>query len=210
MVHDFKTEQEAFWAGEFGDKYISRNSEKELFAAKISLWSKILQKGETIENCLEFGPNIGMNLKALGILFPHMDMYGVEINKNAAEECGKLERTTVYNESILEFSSEKKFDLVFTCGVLIHINPDELVSVYDKMYQFSRKYIVICEYYNPSPVEIPYRGNKGKLFKRDFSGELMDRFRNLKLVDYGFLYHRDNHFPMDDLTWFLLEKSDER
>ena len=107
MVHDFKTEQEAFWAGEFGDKYISRNSEKELLAAKISLWSKILQKGKTIENCLEFGPNIGMNLKALGILFPHMDMYGVEINKNAAEECGKLERTTVYNESILEFSSEK-------------------------------------------------------------------------------------------------------
>jgi spore coat polysaccharide biosynthesis protein SpsF len=26
------------------------------------------------------------------------------------------------------------------------------------------------------------------------------------LVDYGFTYHRDNAFPMDDTTWFLLEK----
>lgn len=209
MDRDFKTEQEEFWAGEFGNNYISRNSGKELLAARSSLWSKILHKAETIKDCLEFGPNIGMNLKALGILFPRMDMYGVEINENAAAECAKLERTVVYNESILEFSTEKKFDLVFTCAVLIHISPDELIHIYDKMYQFSRKYIVVCEYYNPLPVEIPYRGNTGKLFKRDFAGEIMDRFKDLKLVDYGFVYHRDAHFPMDDLTWFLLEKRDK-
>ena len=64
----------------------------------------------------------------------------------------------------------------------------------------------VAEYYNPSPVELPYRGHEGKLFKRDFAGELMDRHSTLTLVDYGFAYHRDNCFPQDDLTWFLLEK----
>ena len=33
----------------------------------------------------------------------------------------------------------------------------------------------------------------------------MDLYK-LKLIDYGFIYHRDNSFPKDDITWFLLEK----
>jgi spore coat polysaccharide biosynthesis protein SpsF len=44
------------------------------------------------------------------------------------------------------------------------------------------------------------------LFKRDFAGDLLDRFPGLVLVDYGFVYHRDKAFPQDDMTWFLLEK----
>ena len=52
---------------------------------------------------------------------------------------------------------------------------------------------------------VNYRGHDNRLFKRDFAGELIDKF-GLKLRDYGFLYHRDNYFPQDDLTWFLLEK----
>jgi hypothetical protein len=43
-------------------------------------------------------------------------------------------------------------------------------------------------------------------FKRDFAGEIMDRFPDLRLVDYGFVYHRDPQFPQDDFTWFLMEK----
>jgi spore coat polysaccharide biosynthesis protein SpsF len=44
------------------------------------------------------------------------------------------------------------------------------------------------------------------LFKRDFAGEMMDRYPDLKLLDYGFVYHRDPAFPDDDITWFLMEK----
>ena len=70
----------------------------------------------------------------------------------------------------------------------------------------SKKYILICEYYNPSPTTISYRGHSDRLFKRDFAGEMLDKFSDLKLVDYGFSYHRDNSFPQDDITWFLLQK----
>ena len=96
--------------------------------------------------------------------------------------------------------------MVFIKGVLIHINPKYLDLVYKKLYNTSKKYILIAEYYNPTPVEINYRGHEGKLFKRDFAGEMMDKYSNLKLVDYGFSYHRDNNFIQDDITWFLLEK----
>ena len=32
-----------------------------------------------------------------------------------------------------------------------------------------------------------------------------DRLK-LKLIDYGFVYHKDPLYPLDDITWFLLEK----
>ena len=57
-----------------------------------------------------------------------------------------------------------------------------------------------------APVEITYRGETGKLFKRDFAGEILDRFPDLALIDYGFAYRRDPNFPQDDLSWFLMEK----
>jgi len=63
----------------------------------------------------------------------------------------------------------------------------------------------VCEYYNPSPVSVPYRGHQDRLFKRDFAGDLIEGY-GLKLVDYGFIYKRDTWAPQDDVTWFLLEK----
>ncbi|MNY71976.1 hypothetical protein D3C86_2104270 [compost metagenome] len=74
------------------------------------------------------------------------------------------------------------------------------------MYQASSRYLLVAEYYNPKPVEISYRGHEGKLFKRDFAGEILDKYPDLVLLDYGFTYHRDMNFPQDDVTWFLMEK----
>ena len=50
---------------------------------------------------------------------------------------------------------------------------------------------------------------RGKLRSADaVAGEMMDRYPQLRLVDYGFLYRRDPNFPQDDITWFLLAKPD--
>ena len=34
----------------------------------------------------------------------------------------------------------------------------------------------------------------------------MEKYNDLKLIDYGFSYRRDPNFPQDDISWFLLEK----
>ena len=57
-------------------------------------------------------------------------------------------------------------------GVLIHINPDMLNNVYEKLYDSSDRYILVAEYYNPTPVNVSYRGYNDRLFKRDFAGEM--------------------------------------
>lgn len=203
----FKTEQEAFWAGEFGDEYIGRNEVSNLLASNIHLFSKVFSRMQSPKSILEFGANIGSNLTAIKQLFPSMDLNAVEINVTAAKELSKfIGEDHVINESILEFQPSRKYDVSLIKGVLIHINPDELQTVYEKLYEASNKYIVICEYFNPSPVAVNYRGHENRLFKRDFAGEMLDKYADLALVDYGFCYKRDNLFPQDNITWFLLEK----
>ena len=113
----------------------------------------------------------------------------------------------IFEASILAWSPTSTVDLALIKGVLIHIAPDQLAAVYEKLYQVSRRYILIAEYYNPTPVSIPYRGHADRLFKRDFAGEMLDRYPALELVDYGFVYHRDPLFPQDDMTWFLLQRT---
>ncbi len=204
----YKTEQENFWAGEFGNQYVARNTGSEYIANNIALFSEILRKTESnsINSIIEFGANIGLNIKALKILKPQAEISAIEINSTAIEELKKFEDLTIYEGSILDFEVDSKRDFVLIKGVLIHINPNELNRVYDKLYSTSCKYICICEYYNPTPVEVKYRGFENKLFKRDFAGEIMDKYSDLKLIDYGFVYHRDNNFKQDDCTWFLLKK----
>lgn len=203
----YRTEQEAFWAGEFGTEYIGRNVSEQLLASNLSLFSRALTQTNGLSSCIEFGANVGMNLRALKLLYPAQEQAAVEINASAVEVLREtLSPDSVFHASLLDYVPSRQYDLALIKGVLIHIDPAHLTRVYDALYQATGRYLLVCEYYNPSPVTIEYRGHADRLFKRDFCGELMQRFPELRLVDYGFVYRRDPGFPLDDVTWFLMER----
>jgi pseudaminic acid biosynthesis-associated methylase len=205
----FRTDQEEFWAGTFGTEYMARNQGARAVASNVALFSQALKKAVIPETCIEFGANIGLNLDALKLLYPGQKQYAVEINPNAAAELrNKIPGENVFERSILdhEVPEAARYDLVLIKGLLIHINPEFLERVYAKLYEATGRYLLVCEYYNPVPVTVSYRGHTERLFKRDFAGEIMDRFKSLTLLDYGFAYHRDRSFPQDDITWFLMER----
>lgn len=204
-MSQFKTEQEKFWAEEFGDNYIYRNDNEALHRANVSFFKEVLRNAPDIHSVIEFGANIGSNLLAIEKIIPGIKMSAIEINKKAAEELDKIKGMKVYKDSILNFVPDHKRDLVLIKTVLIHINPEVLNQVYELLYRSSAKYICIAEYYNPKPTTIEYRGNKDRLFKRDFAGEMLDKFKDLILIDYGFKYHRENSM-YGDINWFLLKK----
>jgi spore coat polysaccharide biosynthesis protein SpsF len=206
-MSDYRTEQEAFWAGHFGDDYAARNRGEHLIASNLALFAKVLARTRRVHSVIEFGANIGLNLIAIRQLLPDAKLSAVEINEVAAVELRKIPELTVHNCSILDFSPEGTHDLVLSKGVLIHLDPDNLPGVYDLLHRSSSRYICLAEYYSPTPMTVSYRGHTEKLFKRDFVGEMLDRFDDLKLADYGFVYRRDS-FPQDDINWFLLEKAD--
>lgn len=207
MATDFPTEQEAFWAGDFGSDYVGRNQSPAALAGRTHLMSEVLRRARGIGSAVEFGANIGLNLHALRRLLPEIDLAAIEINGDAVDALTKMPGLTVHHGSILERQVDRPYDLALIVGVLIHVNPEALSAVYQNLHAASRRYILVAEYYNPTPVSVPYRGHADRLFKRDFAGEMLDRFDDLKLVDYGFCYRRDANFPLDDITWFLLEKA---
>ena len=201
-----RTEQERFWSGDFGDDYIDRNRSSRLAPSNLALFSRILSRTGPVDSVLELGANIGLNLDAVTQLLPGVDAAGVEINDRAVRELRARRNIRAFHSSMLEWKPDHEYDLVFTKGVLIHISPDHLPQVYDLVYGASRRFVLFCEYFNPTPVEVTYRGHSGKLFKRDFAADFLDRFADVEVVDYGFVWRRDPAFTQDDMTWFLLRK----
>lgn len=205
---DWSTEQEAFWAGAFGDAYTDRNLGPEALANRVALFAKVLDHAADAETFLELGAGAGLNVRAIRVLRPAARITAVEINDAAVEHLKRLgpDVETVH-QSILTFEPRQQYDLTLTRGVLIHIAPEQLPAVYDTLYAASCRYVCVIEYYNPAPVEVPYRGQGGKLFKRDFAGDMLERFPDLELLGYGFVYRRDP-WPQDDVTWFVMRKRD--
>ncbi|MDA7490989.1 pseudaminic acid biosynthesis-associated methylase [Synechococcus sp. AH-707-M23] len=206
---DFKTEQEAFWSGDFGDSYTDRNAGEALVRSYLFFWGEVLRLTGPVANCFEIGCNRGLNLDAIKTLMPACKTSGLEINSNAVNECDSRGHR-VFEGSILAppaaVGSSGTVDLSLVCGVLIHINPDSLGLAYELLYTLSNRFILISEYFNPVPVAIPYRGHEERLFKRDFAGEFWAQYPSLRLVDYGFVWRKDPVAPMDDTNWFLFEK----
>ena len=201
----FATEQENFWAGDFGDEYTRRNRGEAVVAANTAFFARILSRLPKLGAVVELGANIGMNMLALRRLLPEAQLAAVEINESAAQELRRIEGVEVTVGSLFDFAPASPADLAFIKGVLIHVAPERLPDAYAALYRSSSRFVCLAEYYNPVPVEVPFRGHGGRLFKRDFAGEMLDRYPDLQLVDYGFVWRRDV-FAQDDLTWFLLEK----
>ncbi|HEY9759817.1 MAG TPA: pseudaminic acid biosynthesis-associated methylase [Oculatellaceae cyanobacterium] len=201
-----KTEQELFWEGTFGEEYSARN--RIAAANRAAFFAHVLSKTYGVLSVCEFGANIGTNLQAIRSLSENFLLTGVELNAKAFEELKSIKSVDAICLPIQDFQPNKTFDLVFTCGVLIHLNPDDLPIAYRKMYDTSARYVLINEYFNPTPVELTYRGHSGRLFKRDFALEFKTLFENkVRLIEYGFLWQADNP-AWDNTTWFLFEKCD--
>jgi spore coat polysaccharide biosynthesis protein SpsF len=203
------SEQEKFWATTYANDYIKKNAE---FDNKLGAeaWQKMLQKIQTgsVANYLECGCNIGRNITQIKLILPSARPSIIEISEPAFKFVTTHHSlVNAYNGPILNSDFEEdSYDLVFTMGVLIHINPDQLLEHMKKMFRYSRKYILIGEYFNRTPVSLEYQGEKEKLFKRDFGKLFIENF-DVRLVDYGFHWgHIFDPAGFDDVTWWLFEK----
>jgi pseudaminic acid biosynthesis-associated methylase len=198
------TEQEIFWKGPFTKKYIKRNKDYNRIP---TIGKDLLENKINIESVIELGANIGLNLDALKKIYTKCETYGIEINKDAFKILKRKHKAE--NKSILNFNTKKTFDLVLISGVLIHQDPSKLNKIYSLLNKFSKKYIYINEYFNPSPVELVYHGYKNKLFKRDFAKELWSKFPKLELVNYGFHWKEDpfQKGNYDNANWFIFKKN---
>lgn len=208
-MQDFNSAQERFWAEEYASDYIAKNStfDHELGS---KAWASMLARTEgTLRNFLECGCNIGRNLEQLQRVLPHARPSVIEISRPAFDFVSqRYDFEHAFNGPILDSAlPDAGFDLVFTMGVLIHIAPDQLLAHMKRMFDYSRRYVLMGEYFNRTPQSLKYQGQEDRLFKRDFGKLFIENF-DVRLVDYGFLWgHLYDPAGFDDITWWLFEKS---
>ena len=198
------------WKGSFGDDYISRNRiGKKNLRDRTNFWAEILCSipEANLKSILEVGANIGGNLMAMSQL-TDATLYAVEPNSAAREELiksGLMPEDRIHDGCASSIPlSDSCTDLVFTRGVLIHIEPEELLKSCSEIYRVSNRYIACVEYFSDQPETIVYRGEEGLLFKRDFSAFWLENFPDLKPVSFGFSWKPLS--GLDNMNWWVFEK----
>lgn len=155
---------------------------------------------------LEVGCNVGFNLIAcLSFMRPPCVLAGVEPNQKVRRiaEMSGMQAFKVFPDvgQDLQFF-DNFFDLVFTCGVLIHCDLPDAEKIAREMLRVARKNILIMEYFNKDDVEVEYRGIKGLLWKRNWP-EKLKSWGYGKQVSCGFAGKEQG---FDDVHWWVYKK----
>ena len=193
---------ESLWAGRFGDEYAERN--KNASEGRDAFWKAFLSQYR-VRNVLEVGCNIGGNLFWIAKILRPENVTGVDVNEGALK---KLRTALPGVNAVLSTAKALPFkdsshELVFTAGVLIHQPEDTLAEVMREVLRCSRRYVLCLEYYSKQTVEVPYRGNSGALFKRDYGHLYQKLSPSLKLLEKKELTKKDG---WDDVTFWLFDK----
>jgi len=189
------------WKGEFGDAYHERQGDVHAESIKREqMWAQALSWIPRVPmHILEVGAGTGANLAAINRLYHslsiHQALYALEPNEKVS-----LDYIRIYGEAANIHAANLSFDLVFTYGVLIHL--DDPLPAMEEIYRVSQRLIMCAEYFSPRREAIPYRDGV-PLFKDDFGSLWMDNF-DLKLLGYGFCWKRVT--GLDNITWWLFEK----
>ena len=194
-------EAEERWKGTLGDEYTKRNAKQWAKEAELrkKFWDSIIDKYELWKGILECGCGDGKNL----INIPWG--YGIDVNFDALwelkEGCPAADAIT---GSILDIPfKDNFFDLVFTCGVRIHIPDDGLKKALSEIYRVSNKYILIMEYYAEETRERPFLGEMGITWERPYDKIIMSWCPRLKPIEKGFLTKKEG---FNNIHYWMFKK----
>ncbi len=192
---------ERLWSGGFGDAYALRNIRAG--EGRGPFWRRVLG-ALPVASVLEAGCNVGGNLRWIDALVAG-PVCGVEINPSALARL----RQDMPGVACLQARArelpfrDRSVDLVFTMGVLIHQPETSLAAVMAEIVRCARRFVLCGEYFAPATVEVPYRGETGALFKRDYGRLYQELAPALRLRERGFLGRAEG---WDDVTYWVFEK----
>ncbi|MCD6225143.1 MAG: methyltransferase domain-containing protein [Deltaproteobacteria bacterium] len=208
------TRQMETWEGKFGKEYTNRNAlslndMENLYKGRFGITrtemnSKFIGDFDRDIKILEVGSNVGNQLLCLQKM-GFNNLYGIELQGYAVE----LSKSRTKHINIIKGSAfdipykDSYFDLVFTSGVLIHINPSDISMTVKEIYRCAKEYIWGFEYYADKYTDVVYRGNKNLLWKTDFAKLYCEQFSDLGLVrEERFKYINNDNID----SMFLLKK----
>ena len=208
------TKQMEKWSGDFGKEYTDRNAfsleeldtlyKSKYGVTRTELNQRFLEGMDRSIRVLEVGSNVGNQLLCLQSM-GFVNLYGIELQSYAVElSKARTKRINIIEGSAFDIPyKDGYFDLVFTSGVLIHINPSDIIWALREILRCTREYIWGFEYYADEHTEITYRGHKELLWKADYAKLYLQQFEDLKIAKEERLKYSDS----DNIdTMFLLKK----
>ena len=199
------------WAGPFGTAYLKRNIDAG--EKRGPFWRHILSTYAP-RSVLEVGCNVGANLRHIvwpysshsrpvGWPDPH-DVVGVDVNVRTLAIAGRrIPSCALWKMDATKLViPDASYDLLFTAGLLIHLNDDGLGKAIKEMARVSCRYLMTIEYEGNSIV--PYHGQDEALFKRPYRSEVEQRVEGLRLMETRMLGHDDG---FDNCTMYLWSKA---
>jgi pseudaminic acid biosynthesis-associated methylase len=195
MRVDFNQTGVELWSSTFGDDYTNRNQVD--WRLRMPFW-KMIEERTGARSYFELGCNAGWNLSAIRRQFPDVNVVGSDINEQASRQA-HMARLNVIN--MLDFIKEVpgKFEMVFTAGVLIHIEPEHLKDVMQDLIAKSLRYVLAIEYAAEVETIVEYRGHTEKCWKRPYGKLYADL--GLMLIDHG-----NAGEGFDQCHYWLMEK----
>ena len=152
-----------YWAGQEGDDYTRRNWVD--WQERLGFWDDIIDK-TGVRSVLEVGCNAGWNLSALKLAYSGIQVVGTEINYSAYMQATTA-GLTVHN--LFDFRQVPgAFEMVFTSGVLIHVEPSNIIEMMQGIRDKALRWVLAIEYEAAAETEIEYRGERGRLWKRPY------------------------------------------
>lgn len=141
-------------------------------------WLLSIIKKQKPNSILEIGCGFGRNIKFLienGV--KSSSIVGIDISPNMvrfAKQYVDNSRVKLFVSNLRNFKTNKKFDLVFTHGVLMHVQKDQIEEAINKLIDLSKKDVVL--------VEQNYKANNNYTFIHDFKKLL--KGENLVIIEY--------------------------
>ena len=198
------------WQSDFGTAWMARGSVSEtaIDNRRRALATGLRAVPRPVGSVLEVGAGYGANLTALrGVL--DAELFALEPNETGRDRIvsNVLDPDHMVDGSATGIAAgDGKFDLVFTCAVLIHVDPADLLSACREIHRVAGRYILTMEYFAKEPESKVYRGVSDLLFKRDYGLFWLENFADLRPIDYGFFWKPVS--GLDDINWWLFEKRD--
>ena len=108
MTDKYITQQENFGQAN-SEMNMSQEVKEEIIYSNIDFFKKALKNVTDIKTCIEFGSNIGLNIRALKKIYPDQEHHVIEINKKAVEYLKEfISEENIINDTIINFKPFKK------------------------------------------------------------------------------------------------------
>jgi len=152
-----------FWGGEGGSSYTLRNADVD-WRKRTKFWRDTIPAD--VQTAFEFGTNIGANLRAIRACRA-IKAQGIEINADAVD-AAQAQGLAVTQCDLFKYQSSPMWDLTYTCGVLIHMSPEQVADAMEQVAASSKRYVMAVEYMDEQETMVNYRGSDDLLWRRPY------------------------------------------